>query len=95
MDFPFAALATALSVGSTIWLLFKARESNFKPYFASRIPLFISGFAMGYSGLWLLSGSSFLEHFWFKMGLSTLIGFGWAIRATGVLEATSAQQEEE
>lgn len=89
MNIQLRILLTAATVAIALWVLFDAKESNFHPRARTKLTLWLSGFVLGASVSWLISGGSITEAIWMKILTGVIGGFLWAFRLASLLEHTS------
>lgn len=89
MNIQLRILLTAITMTIALWLLFDAREDNFQPRIRTKLKLWTSGFVLGVSVSWLISGGAFTEAIRMKLLTGFIGGFVWAFRLANLLEHTS------
>jgi len=95
MSIQLRILLTSITLAIALWVLFDAKESNFQPRVHTQLKLWVSGFVLGVSVSWLISGGAFTEAIWMKVLTGVIGGFLWAFRLASLLEHTSNLPQKE
>ncbi len=89
MELNIRILITAITAAIAFWMLLDAKESSSQLNSYTRIKLWCSGFAFGFTIGWLITGGTFASFLWLKLLTGTLLGFQWAYRVIGTIRATT------